>query len=130
MGLLVEGLNRANYLASGSGWDLSSFLDSSKEQVTQWGGAFLMLVGVVGVIWAAFQIISGLMSNGKKQVSYGTQTILLLVSGALATTGISLVMDIAAGGQKTIEDLGSTVNIFRGFDLSTIGLMIQNGLLF
>lgn len=130
MGLLVEGLNRANYLASGSGWDLTSFLDSSKEQVTQWGGAFLMLVGVVGVIWAAFQIISGLMSNGKKQVSYGTQTILLLVSGALATTGISLVMDIAAGGQKTIEDLGSTVNIFRGFDLSTIGLMIQNGLLF
>lgn len=124
------GLTTVNYLASGSGWDLTSFLDNAQNQVSTWGGAFLMLVGIVGVIWAAFQIVSGLMSHGKKQVSYGMNAILLLISGALATTGLSLVMDIAAGGQKTIEDLGSTINILRGFDLSTITLMIQNGLLF
>ena len=124
------GLTTVNYLASGSGWDLTSFLDNAQNQVSTWGGAFLMLVGLVGGIWASFQIVSGLMSHGKKQVSYGMNAILLLISGALATTGLSLVMDIAAGGKKTIEDLGSTINILRGFDLSTITLMIQNGLLF
>lgn len=124
------GLTTVNYLASGSGWDLTSFLDNAQNQVSTWGGAFLMLVGIVGVIWAAFQIVSGLMSHGKKQVSYGMNAVLLLISGALATTGLSLVMDIAAGGKKTIEDLGSTINLLRGFDLSTITLMIQNGLLF
>lgn len=119
----------ANQVVLGS-WDLSSFLENATEQVRDWGGAFLILVGIVGVIWASFQIISGLMSHGKKQVSYGTNAVLLLVSGALAVTGIDLVMDIAAGGQKTIEDLGSTMNLFRSFDLSTISLMVRNGLFF
>lgn len=105
-------------------WDLTSFLDNANSQVTTWGGAFLMLVGVVGVIWAAFQIISGLISHGKKQVSYGTNVILLLVSGALSTTGLNLVMKIASGGKETIESLGSTI------DLSSIMTVIQNGLPF
>ena len=121
------GLATVNYLASG--WDLTSFLDNAQSQVQTWGGAFLTLIGIVGVIWAAFQIISGLMSHGKKQVSYGTNAILLLVSGALAASGLNLVMDIAKGGQKTIEELGSTINLFKTFDLSTIALMIRSGLL-
>lgn len=122
-------LDMTNQVVLGS-WDLTSFLQNATTQVREWGGAFLILVGIVGVIWASFQIISGLMSHGKKQVSYGTNAILLLVSGALAVTGIDLVMDIAAGGQKTIEDLGSTMNLFRSFDLSTISLFIRNGLMF
>lgn len=121
------GLTTVNYLASG--WDLTSFLNNAQNQIQTWGGAFLTLVGIVGVIWAAFQIVSGLMSHGKKQVSYGTNAILLIVSGALAASGLSLVMNIAQGGQKTIEDLGSTINLFKTFDLSTISLMIRSGLL-
>lgn len=119
-----------NYLASGAGWDLSSFLVNAQGQVKIWGGSFLTLIGIVGVIWAAFQIVSGLMSHGKKQVSYGTNVILLLVSGALATTGLTLVLDIAAGGQQTIKDLGSTIHLLKGFDLSTINMMVRSGLLF
>lgn len=121
------GLATVNYLASG--WDLTSFLNNAQSQIQTWGGAFLTLVGIVGVIWAAFQIVSGLMSHGKKQVSYGTNAILLIVSGALAASGLTLVMNIAQGGQKTIEDLGSTINLFKTFDLSTISLMIRSGLL-
>ncbi len=118
--------------ADGSGWDITSFLSNATDTMQQWGGAFLVLVGVVGVVWASFQIISGLMSGGKKQVSYGTQAFLLLVSGALATTGLSLVMNIAAGGKATIEGIaaGSTISMLKGLDVSTVKLLLQNGLLF
>lgn len=111
-------------------WDLSSFLTNSTKQVETWGGSFLMLIGVVGIIWSAFQIVTGLMSHGKKQVSYGTNAILLLISGALSATGLTLVTNIAKGGQKTIEDLGSTIQLWRGLNLdaSTIMFMIKNGL--
>lgn len=121
-------LEATNHVVLGS-WDLTSFLSNATEQVKTWGGSFLMLVGVVGVIWAAFQIISGLMSQGKKQVSYGTNAILLLVSGALVATGLDLVLEISKGGQQTIQDLG-VINLYRGLDLSTIALLVRSGLPF
>lgn len=117
-------------LVVGSGsWDLTNFLTNSTKQIQTWGGLFLTLVGVVGIIWSAFQIISGLMSHGKKQVSYGTQVMLLLISGALSATGLSLVTTIAQGGRKTIEDLGSTINLMDNV-LGTITTFIGNGLPF
>lgn len=120
-----------NYLASGS-WDLTNFLKNSERQLNVWGGLFLTLIGVAGVIWAATQIVTGLMSHGKKQVSYGVNVLLLIIAGALATTGLTLVMNIAEGGKKTIEDLGVIIPQFKsmGLDLSTIGLLVRNGLLF
>ena len=122
-------LEATNHVVLGS-WDLTSFLSNATEQVQTWGRAFLTLVGVVGVVWAAFQIISGLMSQGKKQVSYGTNAILLLVSGALVATGLDLVLDISKGGQQTIQDLGGVINLYRGLDLSTIALLVRSGLPF
>lgn len=121
-------LEATNHVVLGS-WDLTSFLTNATNQVQTWGGGFLTLVGVVGVVWAAFQIISGLMSQGKKQVSYGTNVILLLVSGALFATGIDLVLEISKGGQQTIQDLG-VINLYRGLDLSTIALLVRSGLPF
>lgn len=121
-------LEATNNVVLGS-WDLTSFLTNATNQVQTWGGGFLTLVGVVGVIWAAFQIISGLMSQGKKQVSYGTNVILLLVSGALFATGLDLVLEISKGGQQTIQDLG-VINLYRGLDLSTIALLVRSGLPF
>lgn len=121
-------LEATNHVVLGS-WDLTSFLSNATNQVQTWGGAFLTLVGVVGVVWASFQIISGLMSQGKKQVSYGTNAILLLVSGALVATGIDLVLEISKGGQQTIQDLG-VINLYRGLDFSTIALLVRSGLPF
>lgn len=116
----------------GAGWDLTNFLKKSTTQVKLWGGSFLTLIGFAGVIWAAFQIVTGLMSHGKKQVSYGTNVGLLLIAGALSVSGLDLVSKIAAGGKQTITDLGSTIDLFRGLDLDlgTIVLFVQNGLLF
>lgn len=126
---LIENI-QYEVLMGASGWDLTNFLKNSTAQIKTWGGLFLTLVGFVGVIWSAFQIISGLMSHGKKQVSYGSNAVLLLISGALSATGLTLVTSIAQGGQKTIEELGSTIQLFNGIDLSAISTIIQNGLPF
>lgn len=48
-------------------WDLGSFLKNSNQTIQQWGGSFIMLIGVVAIIVAAYQIISGLMSHGKNK---------------------------------------------------------------
>lgn len=126
---LIENI-QYEVLMGASGWDLTNFLKNSTKQIKTWGGLFLTLVGVVGIVWSAFQIISGLMSHGKKQVSYGTNVVLLLISGALSATGLTLVTSIAEGGKQTIQDLGSTIQLFNGIDLSAISTIIQNGLPF
>ena len=91
---------------TGGNWDLTAFLDNSTGQLETWGNMFLVLLGVVGVVIAGYQIISGLMSDGKKQVSYGKQAILLLFSGAMMVSGFILLSDIAGGGAETIKSLG------------------------
>lgn len=91
-------------------WDLTNFLDNATDQLEVWGNMFLVLLGVVGVAVAGYQIISGLMSDGKKQVSYGKQAILLLFSGAMMVSGFVLLSDIAGGGAQTIESLGGNGN--------------------
>lgn len=117
---IISGLSRVSVFGAGA-WDITTFLKNATKTAQGWGGSFLILLGIIGVVWAAVQIVLGLISHGKKQVSYPTQIILLLVSGALATSGLSLVMDIAAGGKATIEDIGagtgSTIIMFQDFDL-------------
>lgn len=112
-------------------WDLTSFLENANTQITNWGGAFLIIMGTIGIIFSAYQIISTLMSQGKKQANYASNIILLIISGALATTGITLVFEIAGGGAKTINDLGTAGGtIMSSFDFDTAKLLLQNGLLF
>lgn len=90
-------------------WDLGSFLEKSKSTLQIWGGSLIMLIGVVMVIASVYQIAKGLISGGKGQVNWAIAIILLIVGGAFMVGGFSFVSNIAAGGQKTIEDLGQVV---------------------
>ncbi len=98
-------------------WDLGSFLKNSNQTIQQWGGSFIMLIGVVAIIVAAYQIISGLMSHGKKQVNWGISITLLIVGGAFAFGGYNFVSKIAQGGQKTINDLGGGMITFESLKM-------------
>lgn len=100
--------------ASGE-WDLRAFLTNSFETLGEWFSLAIMILGIVAVAYAIWQIVSGLMSHGKKQVNWVVTIILLLVGGALSmTTGFQFVQDIASGGRKTIEDLGGqTIVLFQ-----------------
>lgn len=97
------------FLAGAAGsWDIGSFLENSGTTLRTWFNAGLMVVGLVAIAFAAWQIVSGLMSHGKKPTNWGVAIVLLLVGGVLASsTGFNFMEGIAKGGEKTIEDLGS-----------------------
>lgn len=90
-------------------WDLGSFLQNATQTLKDWGGYLIILIGVVMVIAAVYQIAKGLMSHGKTQTSWPIAIILLILGGAFMVGGFSFVSNIASGGKKTIEDLGQTI---------------------
>ncbi|QWF85656.1 hypothetical protein [Amycolatopsis sp. CA-230715] len=92
-----------------AGWDVTSFLQNGKSQVETWGGLFLMLIGVAGLIWGGVSGVRKLMANQQtsaQQAGWAKIAGLVLVGGALATGGFQLVSTVGSGGQQTIEDLG------------------------
>lgn len=99
-------MDNLNVLTS-TGWDLGSFLENSFVTLGTWGASFVMILGIICIIYAVWQIATGLWSHGKKQTNWFVAILLLIVGGTLsATTGFEFVKTIAGGGRKTIEDLG------------------------
>ncbi|MGX1266751.1 hypothetical protein RKD55_004695 [Rossellomorea marisflavi] len=104
-------------LAGSSGWDLRSFLTNSFSTAGEWISLAIMILGLVAVAISVWQIVTGLISQGKKQTNWAVSIMLLLVGGALSmTTGFQFVQSIASGGRKTIEDLGGqTITMLSTF---------------
>lgn len=91
-------------------WDLGSFLQNAAKVLKQWGGYFIILVGVVMVVAAVYQIAKGLISHGKGPgTNWGVAISLLILGGAFMTGGFAFVAKIAGGGQKTIEEIGQMI---------------------
>lgn len=101
-------------LVAGS-WDLRTFLQNSFRTLDQWFSLAVAIVGLVAIAWATWQIVSALMSQGRKQINWAVSIILLIVGGALsASGGFQFVRGIAESGQKTINDLGGqTIMMFQ-----------------
>lgn len=94
-----------------AGWDIKSFLDNAKSSIQTWGGALLMLMGAIALIWGGFQLVKKLMASPQsagQQSGWGTIAMLIIVGGALGTGGWNLISKVGSGGQKTIEDLGGS----------------------
>ncbi|PAE87726.1 hypothetical protein [Shouchella clausii] len=108
------GVSTVELLAGSGGWDLRNFLKNSFSTLGDWISLAVMILGIIAVGYAVWQIVSGLMSQGKKQTNWAVAITLLLVGGVLSmTTGFQFVQDIARGGRKTIEDLGGqTITLF------------------
>lgn len=90
-----------------SNWSVPKFLQNAATTLREWGGLFLILVGTIGVILAVYNVVTGMMSGGKKQTNYVSNVILLIISGALVFGGAQLTFRIAEGGLDTINELGS-----------------------
>lgn len=89
-----------------SNFDITTFLTNATSTLKGWGGLVIVLIGVVMVIVSIFKIASGLISHGKKQVNWVVAILLLIIGGAFIAGGWSFVYGIAAGGKKTIDELG------------------------
>lgn len=87
-------------------WDLTSALQNAGEYLKVAGGALLVLMGILAMIWGAVLLIKKLMSGQGNQDNWLKIGALIIVGGALAVAGFPLIFEIGSGGQKTIEDLG------------------------
>lgn len=93
-------------LADGESWDLQTFFENAASSSQTIGGAFLTLMGMIGVIWGATLLVKKLMSE-QDRTSWIKIAALIIIGGALAFTGITMVLNFARGGQQTIDDLGN-----------------------
>lgn len=104
MGILT---GAASTKAGTDSWSLSNFLKNSFKTLGDWFSLAVSILGICAVAWAVWQIVSGLMSHGKKQVNWAIAIVLLIVGGALSVSGgFGFVQDIAGSGQTTIKELG------------------------
>lgn len=98
-------------------FDITAFGQNLYTMLTQWGNILIIIIGVVMMIVAIWQIAKGLIQHGKAQVSWAVAIALLIIGGALASFGVGGIADndtsawdwfmgIAEGGKNTIEELG------------------------
>lgn len=93
-------------------WDLVSFLENAGEYVKIAGGALLILMGVAALVWGGVLLLKKLMSGMQNQDSWLKIIGLMIIGGAIAVGGFSLIFTIGSGGKKTIEDLGGGTFLF------------------
>lgn len=87
-------------------WDLVSFLQNAGEYVKIAGGALLILMGLAALVWGGVLLLKKLMGGPQNQDSWVKVIGLMIIGGAIAVGGFSLIFTIGSGGKKTIEDLG------------------------
>lgn len=67
----------------------SQRLESLAQSLGGWGSRIMLILGIASLIVAAYQIVSGLISHGKKQTNWLIVIALLIVGGIFTTVGLS-----------------------------------------
>lgn len=93
-------------LAQGDSWDLESFFENASEYAKVAGGALLVLVGVIMIIWGGVLLGKKLMSEQARE-NWLKIALLIIAGGALAFGGITIIMKFAKGGNETVEKFGN-----------------------
>lgn len=93
-------------------WDLGSFFSNLAAKGKEWGGWFLLFLGVVLIVVGVFHIVKAFMSQGRGQTNWFMTIAMILVGGflcAAGTTGTAVfnkMTKLANVGSGTIESLG------------------------
>lgn len=90
---------------SGSGWDLVEFFTNGQSYAEKAGGAFLGVVGVFCLVFAAWKVFQKL-SNDQSRESWGKAVGLLGLGGVLLFGGYQMLSDLAEGGKDTVSNFG------------------------
>ena len=78
-------LNHLTILAANK-WEVNNLLNNLTSKLRGWGGALMIVIGVVMCLVGIFKIAQGLISHGKTQVNW-VLNITLIVVGALFCVG-------------------------------------------
>lgn len=87
-------------------WDLVSFFENAGEYAKTGGGALLVAMGIVALVWGGVLLLKKLMAGQQNQDSWIKIIMLMIIGGAIAVGGFALIFEIGSGGKTTIEDLG------------------------
>lgn len=87
-------------------WTLENFLGNANNAVRSLGGLLLILLGAVGVIWGGVLLLKKLMAGERDQTSWAKIILLIIIGGAFAFGGTSLIFDVAGSSEQTIRDIG------------------------
>lgn len=90
-------------------WSLQEMLDNAKPMLENLGGGFLVLLGVILIIYGGimlFKAIAGGQQSGSPASLWGKVVLAFVFGGALAFGGYKLLEQVAKGGEETIKMLG------------------------
>lgn len=104
-----------------AGWDLQSLFENAGEYAKNAGGALLVMMGIVGVVWGGVLLIKKLMSSQQDNTSWGKIILLIMLGGALAVGGFNLIFMVGKGGKTTIEDLGKGLIFLDSYSIAYLG---------
>lgn len=91
----------------GNGFELSNLLKSATGKVNDYAQSLVVIIGVVMVVAAIYQIGKGFMSGGRGQTNWAMAIGCLIVGGAICVTGgYKLIANVAKGGKDTISSMG------------------------
>lgn len=96
-----------NLALSPAAWDLVSFLKGTGNYAQIAGGALLVLLGIIGVVWGGVLAVRKLMGGQQNNDSWIKIAALIIVGGAFLAGGWTFILMLSSGGQKTITDLGA-----------------------
>ena len=96
-------------ITDNNSWSLQNLFQNAQTMVKSLGGALLALLGIIMVVVAGVKIAKGLMGGqNSPPPNWIMIIVLLVVGGAFAATGITLISKIASGGASQINELGKT----------------------
>lgn len=98
----------ATYILADGSFELSNLLKSATGKVNDYAQSLVVIIGVVMVVAAIYQIGKGFMSGGRGQTNWAMAIGCLIVGGAICVTGgYKLIADVAKGGKDTINSMGA-----------------------
>lgn len=114
-------MNLMSVIPVSMAWTLGSFLDNLKENMQEWVGVVMLIVGIALLGFAVFKMAQGLISHGKTQVNWVMVVLMFIFGAFLVGTGgtaggvFSAVSGLGQGGVDTIKDLGKPTILFPWF---------------
>ena len=90
---------------TGGDWDLVEFFTNGQSYAEKAGGAFLGVVGVFCLLFAAWKVFQKL-TNEQSRESWGKVVGLIGRGGVLLLGGYQMISDLAEGGKDTVDNFG------------------------
>lgn len=97
-------------------WNLTSFLNNLENNMKNWVGGIMMIIGIALLGFAVFKMAQGLISHGKTQVNWVMVVLMFIFGAFLFAAGgggvLDAVKNLGKGGVDTIEGLGTPTILF------------------